>query len=126
MRRFVVYPCGAGYRIQSAMFFNNLRLLRGIGAECRADSKEGKRMTLHIETGDPVMANNKRVDGDAVRFVTEDGRTMFEVRADKDGRSIEVRSVECTKVNGVVYSSFIDVRPQVANSIKVLVRRYED
>lgn len=83
-------------------------------------------MTLHIETGHPVTADATRLKEITVRFVTEDGRTMFEVMAGKDGRSINVRAVEVTKVDGVLYAGNIDVRPNVANSIDVLVRKYDD
>lgn len=83
-------------------------------------------MTLHIETGHPVTADMKVISETTIRFVTEDGRTMFEVQAGKDGRSIEVRGVEVTKVNDVLYSECLDVRPCVANKIYVLARRYED
>lgn len=83
-------------------------------------------MSLHIETGHPVTADAKKLAETTVRFVTEDGRSMFEVSACKDGRGIEVRAVEMTKVDGVVYAGLIDVRPNVANSITVRVRPYDD
>ena len=83
-------------------------------------------MSLHIETGHPVTADAKKLAEKTVRFVTEDGRAMFEVTACKDGRGIEVRAVETTKVDGVVYAGLIDVRPNVANSITVRVRPYDD
>ena len=80
-------------------------------------------MTLHIETGHPVSADVEQVPGNTVRFVTEDGRAMFEVSCGKDGRSIEVRGVESTKVSGEIYSNLIDVRPNVANSVTLMARR---
>jgi hypothetical protein len=46
-------------------------------------------MSLHIETGHPVTADAKRLEEKTVRFVTEDGRAMFEVSACKDGRGSE-------------------------------------
>ena len=51
-----------------------------------------------IETGHKIMADVQVVkDGDKdaqkVRFVTDDGRTMFEVGWNEDGRSIDVRGV---------------------------------
>lgn len=53
-----------------------------------------QRMKLRIESGHPMMTNVEAVSGSLVRFVTEDGRTMFEVSSGEDGRSIEVRALE--------------------------------
>lgn len=84
-------------------------------------------MTLHIETGHPLTGDDaKWLEVGAVRFVTEDGRTMFEVKAGKDGRSLEIRAVDTTRVDGVLYAGLLDVRPIVANSIRVFVRRYDE
>ena len=83
-------------------------------------------MALHIETGHPLTVDVKKLDAKAVRFVTDDGRCMFEVTTGKDGRSIEVRAVETTKVGGAIYESLLDVRPNVANSVTILTRRYEE
>jgi hypothetical protein len=83
-------------------------------------------MSLHIETGHPVTADAKPLAEKTVRFVTEEGRAMFEVSAGKDGRSIEVRGVGTTKVDGVIYTERLDVRPHVSNSITVMVRQYDD
>ena len=83
-------------------------------------------MSLHIETGHPVTEDTKKLKEKTVRFVSDDGRTMFEVSACKDGRGIEIRGVDVTTIGGVVYSNLIDVRPNVANSITVRVRPYDD
>ena len=79
-----------------------------------------------IETGHSVTNDVSVVDGNNVRFVTDDGRTMFEVRWEKDGRSIEVRAVECCRVGDVLYAGLLDLRMRYANSVKVMVRDYED
>lgn len=81
---------------------------------------------MKIEIGHSITKDVQAVDSDRVRFVADDGRTMFEVVAGKDGRSIEVRGVEVCKVAGVLYSQCIDVRPIVANSVEILARRYDD
>ena len=82
---------------------------------------------LHLETGHVVTKDMRRIEGETtIRFVTEDGRCMFEVRAGKDGRSINVRGVEVTSVDGVMYSECIDIRPCVANSVDVMVRKYDE
>ena len=83
-------------------------------------------MTLHIETGHPVTADVKQVDGRCVRFVSDDDRTMFEVIAGKDGRSLEVRAVEVTKVDGVIYAGRLVVYPAASNTVTIRVPRYED
>jgi hypothetical protein len=81
---------------------------------------------LSIETGHVVTKDIARVDATAVRFVSSDGRTMFEVSARDDGRSIEVRGVDACMVDGILYASSIDVRPFVGNCIAVMVRKYEE
>mgnify|MGYP001040589226 CR=1 FL=1 len=63
---------------------------------------------------------------DRVEFVASDGRVMFEVRASKDGRAIEVRGVEACMVGDVLYSSLLDVRPVVANVVEVRARPYDE
>lgn len=81
---------------------------------------------MKIETGHSVTKDVQLVDSDRVRFVAEDGRTMFEVVAGKDGRSIEVRGVEACRVGGVMYSNAFDVRPQVTNQVTIRAREYGD
>lgn len=81
---------------------------------------------MKIETGHSVSKDVQLVDSDRVRFVAEDGRTMFEVAAGKDGRSIEVRGVESCRVNEVLYSNAIDVRPLVTNLVTIRAREYDD
>jgi hypothetical protein len=98
-------------------------LKEGLGG---ALQQRRKKMALHIETGHPVSADVKVLEETTVRFVTDDGHCMFEVTAGKDGRSLEVRAVEVTKVGGVIYAGLLDVRPNVANSVTVLTRRYDD
>lgn len=60
-----------------------------------------------------------------ISFVTEDGREAFEVRPGKDGRSIEIRAVECFHADGVLYSNRILIAPNVSNSITVSAEQYE-
>lgn len=79
-------------------------------------------MTLHIETGHPVTADVQKLNDKTVRFVTEDGRAMFEVTAGEDGRSIKVCGVGVTKVEDVIYTESIDVRPNSSNSVTIMVR----
>ena len=81
---------------------------------------------MHIETGHALRGNIEKIESNSVRFVAEDGLTMFEVSVGDDGRSIEVRGVDSCKVDGVMYAGSIDVRPKVANCVDVCARRYDD
>ena len=72
-----------------------------------------------------MTADVAPVVGDRVRFVTDDGRTIFEVTCGKDGHSIEVRGVETFKVGKVVYDGCIEIRPHCANGVSIQARRYE-
>lgn len=81
---------------------------------------------MKIESGHPIQNDVQAVGGNYVRFVAEDGRTMFEVTCGKDGHSIEVRGVNCCKVGGVLYSDTILIRPNAANSITVSTPEYDE
>jgi len=83
-------------------------------------------MGLKIASGHRITNDEEFHDFDTVRFVVDDGRTMFEVRAGKDGKSIEVRGVEVCFVDGTMYSEALVVYPNCSNSILVRVRRYDD
>lgn len=61
---------------------------------------------------------------DRVTFVAEDGREAFEVRAGKDGRSLDVRAVETFFIAGVAYGSRIQVVPHVSNHISIEAKEY--
>ena len=80
---------------------------------------------MRIETGHKVSADVAPVVGDRVRFVTDDGRTIFEVTCGKDDHSIEVRGIETFKVGKIVYDGCIDIRPQCANAVAIQARPYE-
>lgn len=81
---------------------------------------------MKIETGHSVSKDVQLVDSDRVRFVAQDGRTMFEVVAGKDGRSIEIRGVDVCQVDGVLYSDAIELRPRAANTVVVRAAEYDD
>lgn len=76
-------------------------------------------MTLHIETGHPITKNVQTLPVNGVRFVTDNGRTMFEVHIGQDGRSIEVRGVDFAKVGDMLYDSKLAVCPNASSSITV-------
>ena len=82
-------------------------------------------MTLHIETGHPVTMDVQTLPVKGVRFVTDDGRTMFEVYSGKDGRSIEVRGVDVTKVGDVLYANSLAACPNASNSMTICVLPYD-
>ena len=82
-------------------------------------------MTLRIQVGDYVANEEKTIEGDVIRFVTEDGRAMFDVYIGKDGRSIEVGAPQVTKVDGVIYDSKLEVLPRATNRIVIRTSRYD-
>lgn len=62
---------------------------------------------------------------DVIAFLTDDGRTMFEVGIGADGRSLDVRAVDCCHVGGVVYDTRLVVHPECANSITIATKPYD-
>ena len=80
---------------------------------------------LHIETGHPVTKDVQTLPHTGVRFVADDGKTMFEVHMGKDGRSIEVRGVDCTRVEEILYSSSLAACPNASNSLTIRVLPYD-
>lgn len=80
---------------------------------------------MRIESGHQMMNNVAKVDGDYVRFVSDDGRTLFEVRIQKGGASLEVRGVDNAMINGVLYSTALCVIPHVTNSVTVAAIPYD-
>lgn len=76
-------------------------------------------MSLSIETGHALTANVKRIEGNSVRFVDDDGRTLFEVYCCTDGRTIEVRGVESSKHAGVIYDNALSVLPKSGNVVHI-------
>lgn len=80
---------------------------------------------MRIETGHRVSADVAPVTGNRVRFVTDDGKTIFEVTCGKDNHSIEVRGVETFKVGKVVYDSCFVIKPQCANVVSVQAIPYK-
>lgn len=81
-------------------------------------------MKLQIQTGHELTNDVKPVNADRVRFVAEDGRTMFEVTANDDGTSIEVRSVDTCRVDGVLYNGTLELAPRCANVLTVRSPKY--
>lgn len=82
-------------------------------------------MTLHIESGHPVIGDVAKVDGNFVRFVTDTGRVLFEVRIASD-RSIEVRAIEMTKIDGKLFDARVLVSPAYSNSVIISTAQYEE
>lgn len=76
---------------------------------------------MHIQTGHSLTNDIVKLDNTkTISFVAEDGHTMFEVSIRKDQKSIEIRSVDCVKINNVVYNSLeMTVKPRFANVIEV-------
>ena len=76
-------------------------------------------MTLHIETGHPLFNDVQILPSKYVRFVTPDGRAMFEVHIGQDGRSIEVRGVDFAKVGDMLYGINLAACPNASNSLTI-------
>ena len=81
-------------------------------------------MTLHIETGHYSTKDVQTLPANSVRFVTDNGKTMFEVHIGQDGQSIEVRAVVFVKVDDTLYGSRLAVCPNASNSITVRTVTY--
>ena len=79
---------------------------------------------LRIETGHQVTGDIQVVEAQAVRFVAEDNRTMFEVSALKDGSGIEVRAVDATVRDGVLHEATILVSPRTSNMVMLTTPKY--
>lgn len=85
-----------------------------------------RRDNMKIQTGHKVTADVKEVKAKSVSFCTDDGRVMFEVSICKDGKSIEVRGVENTKHNEIIYTSSLIVKPRYSNSIEIHTNTWGD
>jgi len=79
-----------------------------------------------IETGHEVTKDVAVVGAQEVRFVADDGRTMFEVGWNADGRSINVRGVGCSRVDAKLYAGTIDIRPICGNAVRIMAREYDN
>ncbi len=80
---------------------------------------------MKIISGSEFLKTATPVKGDEVRFIAEDGQEMFQVRIGDDGRSIEIRAVDCCKVGKILYSHRLTVSPNVANQNTVSVHPYD-
>ena len=83
-------------------------------------------MPLHIETGHSVTGDIEVLPATGVRFVTDDGRTMFDVCVGRDGRSIEVRGVDVAVVGNVLYGAELAACPNASNSLTICTLPYDD
>jgi hypothetical protein len=75
---------------------------------------------MHIETGHPIQNNTQVLEGVfGVRFAIG-FRAMFEVSIGRDGKSIEIRSVDYVKIDSVAYDRLeMSVKPVAANCVNV-------
>ena len=68
-----------------------------------------------------------RLNGDSTEYeipneieiIAEDGRALFSISVRKDGYSIDVRTNDVIKVNGVLYAEQFTIRPIVSNRIEI-------
>lgn len=84
-------------------------------------------LIMHIETGNTIQNNRRILDGASdVSFVVNN-RTVFEVSIGKDGKSIEIRSIDYVKIDGVVYDHLkVSVRPVAANCVTMSLLPYQE
>jgi len=78
-----------------------------------------------IEIGHSVTKDEQVVPANRVRFVADDGRTMFEVGWNADGKTIDVRGVETSIHDGQILCERLDLRLVCANVVTVMARPYE-
>jgi len=83
----------------------------------------GAEMTkLRIESGHHLEPP-RPIEGDRVRFITDDNRVMFEVHAIDDG-AIEVRAVESCKVGKEIRLAALLIEPKVSNVIEIRTQKW--
>ena len=79
---------------------------------------------MKISTGHPVSNDEVVHDFTCVRFLTDEGRPIFEVRVGEDGRSIDVRGIDCCRVDGVMYSEALEISPRYSNGVEIRTKKY--
>lgn len=82
---------------------------------------------MKIEIGGfPGKEEEQVLTTDRVRFVAEDGRDMFEVKIGDDGISIEVRGINSTRVEGVLYREQFNIQPNSSNCVTIRAKKYDE
>ena len=79
---------------------------------------------IHFETGHPIEANQKVVDAKRIRLVDDDNRCLMEIAIDGNG-GVELSGVDFHKIDGVVHSSQLVIKPVASNCIRVKTEKYE-
>lgn len=79
---------------------------------------------MKIQTGHSFLKNVQEVNSDQVRFISDDGNAMFEVRIGKDGKSIEITGITETKHDDVLYGHFLTIEPKSSNRVVVRTLPY--
>jgi hypothetical protein len=74
---------------------------------------------LHIESGDNYTKDVKIVPGQSVRFVRQDGTTMFRVQAEANGRHIRITAVNSTFIDGKWHQTELKIMPLVSNVVVI-------
>ena len=100
------------------------RSLRTVVYERSGDemSNEARRTEIGNSMFDDVVVGD---GGKPVRLLAADGRCMFEVRPVGDD-TIEVRGVQCYKVNGTILGTDISVEPRSANLVVIRSKPFDD
>jgi len=77
-----------------------------------------------METGHPVSADVKQVEGDQIRFVNQDGRCLFVVSICKDQASIEVKAVDTHRVGETIHDNLLVIAPNSCGCITLSTPAY--
>lgn len=80
---------------------------------------------MKMQTGMKLMKDVKPVAGNTIDFVTDDDRIMFSVRIGKDGRSLEISACDNCRIDDVIYSTTLSIKPNVTNSITLRTEAYD-
>lgn len=81
---------------------------------------------LKFSTGHYLTGNEQTIDGNTIRVVDDSGRCLFEVSICHDQAGIEVRGSDLHKIDGVLHSNHLSIKPNFANCVTIRTEKYED
>ncbi|HET8689408.1 MAG TPA: hypothetical protein VFM18_22585 [Methanosarcina sp.] len=82
---------------------------------------------LNFYTGHALTGDLKQVtDSDEIRIIDSEGRCVFEIKICKDQAGIEVRGSDLHKIDGVLHSNHLSIKPNFANCVTIRTEKYED
>lgn len=79
---------------------------------------------MKIQVGMPFIEQVKTLEGvKLLRFMVGDDRCIFEVSIESE-KSICIRAVDVTKIDGALYDTCLQVSPRASNTIVISTREY--